>query len=154
MTKQPMSPRDLWESIDFPNWIGFDEIFEKISGGTIKAPSYPPYNIIKDSESKWTLEIASAGFAESDFDIGMNDGKLTIAAKKDTSQDTQFTHRGIANRDFSLTFNLGEYVEVTETSYVNGLLVISLERIVPEEKKPRKIEIGFKKEPEKQLLTE
>jgi molecular chaperone IbpA len=116
-------------------------------------PNYPPYNIVKKDENHYTIELAVAGFGQSDIDIEMEDGKLVVRGniKAEESEDN-FLFRGIANRAFSRAFVLNDEVEVKDAELFNGMLKIFLERLIPEQKKPKKIAVKAGKG--KQLLQE
>lgn len=139
--------------------VGFDRIFDRITAlhteGQVKANSYPPYNITKESETTYIVELAVAGFTEENLDIEVKDGQLTIEGKIDsTDTEKEFLHRGIAARAFSRKFTLAETVVVRDASLENGMLRILLENIIPEEQKPKKITIGKTLVDTKELLTE
>ena len=123
-------------------------------------PNYPPYNIRKTAENQYTIELAVAGFAKSNIDITLEEDKLVV---KGFSQDdneaanSNFLFQGIANRNFTRMFALSDSVEVKDAEMVNGMLKIFLEKIIPEHKKPKKIEVkgeesSYKKDPK--LLSE
>ena len=127
--------------------IGFDRLINTIeemnAGQTInKAQSYPPYNIIKKNERDYAIEIAIAGFKNDEIDITAEGNKLTISGKIKSEQVGEYLHKGIGNRDFSHEFTLTETVIVRSADIENGLLIIQLENIIPEEKLPRKILSG------------
>ncbi len=127
--------------------VGFDRLinaFEQMSAGETagKAQSYPPYNIIKMNERDYAIEIAVAGFKQEEIDITAEGSKLMVVGKVKNEQVGDYLHKGIANRDFSHEFTLAETVVVRSADIVNGLLVIKLENVIPEEKLPRKILIG------------
>lgn len=124
--------------------IGFDrfnDLFESaLSTDTV---SYPPYNVIKKGDDDYRIEIAAAGMTEADLDIQVEKDVLTIASsKRETADETQYLHRGIAQRAFKLTFRLADYIEVRDASLKNGLLGIELVRNVPEAVKPRRIAVN------------
>ena len=143
-------------------FIGFDEQFNKIAqlhdDLTKNIPNYPPYNIRKTGDSTYVIELAVAGFGKQEIDITLDDNKLIISGNaKDDSEN--FLFRGIANRAFTRTFALDEKIEIQDASLVNGMLKIALERIIPEHKKPKKIEVKetegtSKKSSKKELLVE
>ena len=112
------------------------------------AGSYPPYNIVKsDDNSHFTLSMAVAGFSPEDLDVVVKDNKLTIkgeVSSKELSPGFSYAHKGIAERSFTRMFTLGEYVEVKDVAYKNGMLDIQLEVILPENKKPKKFSITSK----------
>ena len=140
-------------------FIGFDEqlarmqkVHEEI---TKNVPNYPPFNIVKNDENSYTIEIAVAGFGQQDIDIEIDGGKLTVRGKLQTAEDPReenFLFKGIANRAFTRTFALDDEVEVRDAEVFNGMLKIALERLIPEHKQPKKIPVKAKTS--KQLLTE
>lgn len=104
--------------------------------------SYPPFNIIEDGDNGFTIELAVAGFSEEQIKISLEKRVLTVEAEAvEEDADRTFHHKGIAQRAFRRTFRLGEHVEVRGASMTNGLLVIKLERVVPEDEQPKRIEI-------------
>ena len=102
--------------------------------------NYPPYNIESNGKDSYTIEIAVAGFDENNLTISLENGQLTVIGNRE-DDNSQYMHRGIANRSFKRTFKLAEYVEVIGAGIKNGILEIHLERQLPEELKPKKIEI-------------
>jgi molecular chaperone IbpA len=106
--------------------------------------NYPPYNIVKTGNFTYNIELALAGFSKKDIEINMEDGVLNIKsvveATKDKDEDGVI-HKGIAKRYFSKSFTIADDVEVKGAELKDGLLKVSLERIVPESKKPRTISI-------------
>jgi len=139
--------------------VGFDRIFERIQAmhqptdrGTQK---YPPYNITKESDTTYIVEMAVAGFTDDSLDIQVKEGVLTVEGKVEDSTDKEYIHRGIAARAFTRTFTLAETVVVKDAGLENGMLRILLENVIPEEQKPKKIKIGQKLySGEKELLQE
>lgn len=132
--------------------FGFDNLFDRlqrISEGTDRSSSYPPYNIRRHS-NRISIEVAVAGLSKNDLAIELANGVLTIEHVNQQTQDAtnEVIYQGIAQRSFKLQFTLAEHVEVLGAELVNGMLTIQLEKIVPEEKKPRSIEI---KSPKKLL---
>ena len=129
------------------NSVGFDRLidaFEQMSSGDSgnKAHSYPPYNIVKMTERDYAIELAVAGFRRSEIDITAEGNKLTVTGKYRTEPAGEYLHKGIANRDFQHEFTLAETVVVESADIENGLLLIKLKNVIPEEKLPRKIPIG------------
>ena len=139
--------------------VGFERLFDTFnnlsSGGfEHKNPSYPPYNIFKESESTYLIEIAVAGFKQNEIDITSEDKKLIIEGKTSDKKSVEYTeieylHRGLARRDFIHEFVLAETVVVEKANISDGILTVELKNIIPEEKKPRKIKINSS---EKSLL--
>jgi len=129
--------------------IGFDRMFEELNRTFSTAKdNYPPYNIVRVSETKFTVEVAVAGFAESEIDVSLADNVLTVTGAKvkdDNHPSPDYLHQGISNRSFDRDFTLADNVEVRGAKVENGILSIELESIVPEEKKAKKIEITFAK---------
>lgn len=145
---------------DFDKYfVGFDDTYNRITKMhddlTKHIPNYPPYNIKKVDENKYVIELAVAGFARQDVEVTLEDGKLII--KGNASDDTDnFIFKGIANRAFTRTFALDDQIEIKDAAMLNGMLKIALERIIPEHRKPKKIEVkdAEPKVSEKQLLVE
>lgn len=125
-------------------FIGFDNIFDELERITTASATdnYPPHNIVKLSENKYAIELAVVGFKEQDLELKQQDGILHVIGNKPTQQSVDYLHRGISGRAFKRSFRLSEHVEVKGADLRDGLLVINLERIVPEEKRPRTIPIN------------
>ena len=138
-------------TLDIPNIqrfaVGFDRMFDELSrtAGTLNATNYPPYNIIKESETIYKIEVAVAGFEESELDVETVDNELIIKGNKAIEANGEYLHQGIAGRDFVRTFALFENVEVKGADVKNGILTVTLEHIIPESAKPKKIAITFQK---------
>ena len=130
--------------------IGFDRMFEELNRtfANSKQGNYPPHNIVRVNDTKFAVEVAVAGFAESEIDVELADNVLTITGTKvkdDEHPSPDYLHQGISNRDFVRSFTLAANVEVRGASVENGILTVDLEVIIPEEKKPKSIAITFKK---------
>ena len=125
-------------------FLGFDHIFDQLENIHLHSKdTYPQHNVIKDEEMKYTLEMAVAGFKEEHIDIEVKDHILTISGDRPQRREkSAYVHKGISGRKFERSFRLSEFVEVTGADLEDGLLTIHLERIIPEEKRPRKILIG------------
>ena len=123
--------------------VGFDRMHRLLEAANRRTEvTYPPYNIETDGDDAYRISLAVAGFDRNELDLTLNGDKLTIAGKKEeASEGTSFLHRGIAGRSFELKFNLADHVKVVSADLENGVLVVDLEREVPAELKPRKIEI-------------
>ena len=140
--------------------VGFERIFDRLSRiaeSEVHTPStYPPYNIHRHGDDKFDIEIAVAGFQEEELDIEYKDNELTIEGKKKEDEKTDYVHQGIANRSFKKVWHIEDHTEVIGADLEHGLLKISLEKIVPEELKPKKIKINKKQErrSSKELLQE
>lgn len=128
----------------FRSTVGFDRMGRLLDTvSNTEAPSYPPYNIEKVADDQYRITMAVAGFNPADLDITQNNNSLIVKGDQEKSEnEAQYLHRGIATRSFERQFELADHVNVTDAGLENGLLVIELKREVPEELKPRKIEIG------------
>lgn len=128
----------------FRSTVGFDRMGRLLDTATNRdAPTYPPCNIEKVAEDKYQVTMAVAGFGTADLDITQNNNTLVVTGEQGKSgSEAQYLHRGIATRSFERQFELADHVNVTHANLENGLLVVELTREVPEELKPRKIDIG------------
>ena len=128
-----------------PFTIGFDEIFdtfETLSTSNTFSNSYPPYDIVKVDDYKYNVELAVAGFSKGDITVDYADNTLTIESKKETKEEEdKFIHKGISKRYFKRSFTIADDVVVNGAELKDGLLTIELEKILPEGKKPKTIEI-------------
>lgn len=123
--------------------IGFDRVFDIIESLAEQTTPFPPYDLEKTGENRYRVTLALAGYGPEDVDVEVSDGTLSISGKKKAEgEERDFLHRGIAFREFKREFRLADYVEVTGGSMVNGLLVVDLERKLPEARKPRKVDIS------------
>lgn len=149
----PFSFPDLTKSA-----IGFDSVFKKLQDVTEnlpKIPTYPPYNIRKIDENKYVIEVAVAGFGKQDIELELHEGVLTIKGQVSSDDTTsELLFKGIADRAFTRKFTLADSVEVKNADLINGMLKIWLERFIPEEKMPKKINIGDDEKSDKQFLAE
>ena len=140
--------------------VGFEKIFDRLSRiaeSEVHTPStYPPYNIHRKGDDKFDIEIAVAGFQEEELDIEFKDNELTIEGKKKEDEQSDYVHKGIANRSFKKVWHIEDHTEVIDAKLKHGLLKVSLEKSVPEELKPKKIKINSKQErrTSEQLLQE
>jgi molecular chaperone IbpA len=122
---------------------------------TKNIPNYPPYNIRKNDENSYTIELAVAGFGESEIDITIDGGKLIVKGNVDAATDAledNFLFKGIATRAFTRAFAIDDTIEVKDALIFNGMLKIALERMIPEEKQPKKVPV--KSSQGKQFLNE
>ena len=133
-----------------PVTIGFDPIFDRfermIDADFLNAPSvnYPPYNIVKTGDYTYDIELALAGFSKKDIDVQYEDGIVTVKSIHETQEQEEkdgVLHRGISKRHFTKSFTVADDVVVNGAELKDGLLKISLERIIPESKKARSIEV-------------
>jgi len=127
----------------FRHSVGFDRMHRLLETASQRSEvTYPPYNIETDGENAYRVTVAVAGFTQSELDITLEDGTLSIAGNHDDeSKDVTYLCRGIAGRPFQLKFNLADHIEVRGADLDNGVLVVEMEHEVPEELKPRQIEI-------------
>ena len=124
--------------------VGFDTMFDRLMNftPTQQESGYPPYNIRKVDDYNYVIEIALAGFSERDIEVGVADGVLSVRSKEDKDTvETEYVHRGIARRSFARKWTLSDDMIVNGAEFQNGLLNINLEKVVPEEKKPRIVPI-------------
>lgn len=151
-----LSPQSFIKDFD-KFFVGFDDQIAKMQkfhdDFSKNIPNYPPYNIRKIDETHYVIEIAVAGFGESEIDIEMDGGKLIVKGNvnADATEENDYLFKGIATRAFTRSFALNDQVEVNNAELFNGMLKIALERIIPEEKKAKKIPVKSRKE--KQLLN-
>ena len=128
-----------------PYAVGFDRMFDNLSryvDNNATSTGYPPYNIRKEGDYNYVIEMALAGFAREDLEIEVADGVLTIRSVKEKSDDdVSNIYRGISYRKFVRKFTIADDIVVNGAKMENGMLSVDLERVVPEEKKPRLIEV-------------
>jgi molecular chaperone IbpA len=125
--------------------VGFDRIADMLDQATRVEPmtNWPPYNIEKTGDDQYRITMAVAGFSPDEIEMTQHENTLLVAGQKHPDPEgVQILHRGIATRSFKQTFNLADHVKVTGASLDNGLLTVELKREVPEELKPRRIEIA------------
>lgn len=125
--------------------VGFDRLASLLeaAAGAEAASGYPPYNIETTGENSYRIEIAVAGFRPEELSIEVKENLLTVQGKKAANDETKrYLHRGLAERNFERRFQLADYVVVTDAALADGLLAISLKRELPEQLKPRRIEIN------------
>jgi len=129
-----------------PYAVGFDHMFDQLGRyvtDNVTSTGFPPYNIRKDGENNFVIEMALAGFNKKDIEVEVEDGTLSIrSVKEDTSEANSEIYRGIAYRKFVRKFTLADAVVVNGAKLENGMLTIDLERVIPEEKKPRTITVN------------
>ena len=137
-----MTTYDLINFDPFKNFsIGFDRMFDSLNEvSKINTSNFPPYNIRKLKDGKYQVEMALAGFSKSDIKCELQDGILTVEAKKEKESDN-LIHQGIASRSVLRKFTLSEYMKVEDADFKDGMLKIKLYQDLPEEKKPRTIKI-------------
>ena len=129
-----------------PYAVGFDRVFDQLNQyvtNNVQSTGFPPYNIRKEGEYNFVIEMALAGFGKKDIEVEVADGTLSIRSVKeeDSDLDGNQLYRGIAYRKFERKFTLADAVVVNGAKLENGMLLVDLERVVPEEKKPRLISV-------------
>jgi molecular chaperone IbpA len=125
-----------------PFFIGFNRDLGRLNTAyKTNSQSYPPYDLIKLNDDTYRISLAIAGFAKEDIDVSVDNGTLVIKGEIVEATDAEVVHKGIAGRKFVKSFALGEYMEVTSAELKDGMLHINIDRIVPEEKKPKSIKI-------------
>ena len=129
-----------------PYAVGFDRVFDRLNNYVVHQnhmtpTGFPPYNIRKEGDYNFVIELALAGLSKDDLEVEIADQTLTIRSIDKKEDEGELLHRGISYRQFTRTWTLAENVVVNEAKMENGMLVVRLEHVVPEEKKPRKISI-------------
>jgi molecular chaperone IbpA len=147
----PMNFGDMEKALGFT--VGFDSMFDRLFGA-LDHPNpnpnnkqgYPPYNIRKDGETKYFIEMAVAGLSEDDMEVELKEGILSVRSgvgmMKKEEEEVEYVHRGIAKRTFERSFTLSDDVIVKGCDLNNGMLIVELEKVIPEEKRARLIPIG------------
>ena len=128
----------------FPYTVGFDSLFDKLFDVDNETSSYPPYNISKSDNDNYIIEMALAGFNKNNIDIEISNGVLTIKSKSennDQNKNTKKIYQGISQRSFVRKFTLSDEILVKNAEMKDGMLIISLERLIPDHKKPKSISI-------------
>jgi len=147
----------------FGTSLGYDSMFEELERMINAQPSssdkYPPHNILKLDDYRYIVELAVAGFSKDEIEITVNDGKLIIKGEKKADEaSVEYLHKGISARSFTKSITLIDTIQIQGASYKDGILSIALENVIPESRKPRKIEINDElvtvPTDTKQLLTE
>jgi len=121
--------------------VGFDRFFDQRLNNT--NGNYPPHNIVKYNDSKYAIEVAVAGFSKEEIVVEVDQDQLVVRGTQGevVTEDKEYLHRGLASRNFEQTWTLAEYMEVKDAKVKDGMLIIEIERIVPESLKPRQIKI-------------
>ena len=136
----------LWDNFNqlTPYAVGFDRIFDNLSryaSDNVTSTGFPPYNIRKVGDYNYVIEMALAGFGKKDIEVEVADGTLSVRSIKENSEDDSTVYRGISYRKFERKFTLSDDIVVNDAKLENGMLTVELERVVPEEKKPRLISV-------------
>ena len=117
------------------NTIGMDSYFDHLF--STEAQSYPPYNLVKVDEDTSYLELALAGFKEDEVKVYTEKGKLVVEGSREGTDGREYVHRGLAQRNFTRSWSISEDTEVSDVTFENGLLVVKLNRVIPESRKRR-----------------
>lgn len=123
------------------NSIGLDEWFRRFDSAFEPHTNYPPYNLVKENETEFRLELALAGYKKEDIEVTTEYNKLLIEAKKVDDTECDYVHHGLAKRAFTRTWTLSDDVVVGDVSFVDGLLTVKLNRVIPEHQKKKVYEI-------------
>jgi molecular chaperone IbpA len=149
--------QDLFKDFD-KVFVGFEDQFKRMQvlhdDLTKDIPNYPPFNVRKDGNT-YTIEIAVAGFATNEIDVTIDGGKLVVKGNTqsvDSTENTDYLFKGIANRAFTRAWAIGDSYEVKDAELFNGILKIALDKLVPAEAKPKKVPVKSKSE--KQFLQD
>ena len=119
--------------------VGFDQYF---NNPRLQNSNYPPHNIVKYSDSAYAIEVAVAGFSKEEITVEVDQDQLIVrGTQQATEESKEYLHRGLASRDFEQTWTLAEYMEVKDAEVKDGMLIINIQRIIPDSLKPRQIEI-------------
>ncbi len=145
VTSKALSLMDGFNQLT-PYAVGFDRVFDTLNryvDNSVSSTGFPPYNIQKVGDYKYQIDMALAGFSKDDIEVEFAENTLVVRSDKKEEPDDEFTyHRGISYRKFNRKFTLADDIVVNGAKLENGMLTVELERIVPEEKKPRLIEIS------------
>lgn len=130
----------------YPQFVGFDNLFNEleriVEGQQTRNSTFPPHNIIKVDDNRFIVEMAVAGFGEDEVSVEIQDGTLVVKGEKTDKSEINYVYRGIGTRSFTKSIRLNDTIEVRGAKFKDGILTIGLENIIPEHKKPRKIEFS------------
>ena len=128
----------------YPQFVGFDNLFNEleriVEGQQTRNSTFPPHNIIKVDDNRFIVEMAVAGFGEDEVSVEIQDGTLVVKGEKTDKSEVNYVYRGIGTRSFTKSIRLNDTIEVRGAKFKDGILTIGLENVIPEHKKPRKIE--------------
>ena len=143
MVRNTLSLLDNFNQLT-PYAVGFDRMFDNLSryvDNNATSTGFPPYNIRKEGDYNYVIEMALAGFGKKDIEVEVADGTLSIRSVKENNEDDSTVYRGISSRRFERKFTMADDIVVNDAKLENGMLMVDLERVVPEEKKPRLIAV-------------
>jgi molecular chaperone IbpA len=136
--------------------VGFEDLNNRLTKSVAEyaknVTNYPPYNIVKTDDNRYVIEMAVAGFGKHNLELELNDGVLTIVGNTTVSDlvkeglDNAYLYKGIADRSFTRKFTLADTIEIKNAELINGMLRVWLENIIPDSKKPKKIDIEDRNE--------
>jgi molecular chaperone IbpA len=118
--------------------VGFDDLFYRLHSYGTGTPqsAYPPYNLVKETNVKWRIEMALAGWSKDEIEVSTESNVLLVRSKSDKSKtEEEYMHRGVATRTFARGFNLSDDVEVSNVEYKDGMLTVTLQKIIPDHQK-------------------
>ena len=126
-----------------PYTVGFDDLFDRLFDLDSSSTGYPPYDIIKLSDTKYRIDMAISGFNKDNIEVEMADGELTVRSKNlpDSKENKNFIHKGISERSFVRKFTLSDEIQVKNAEMNDGMLSVELEKVIPDHKKPKLITI-------------
>ena len=127
-----------------PYAVGFDRVFDNLNryvDNNVTSTGFPPYNIRKEGDYNYVIEMALAGFGKEDIEVEVADGTLTVRSVKENTEDDSTVYRGISYRKFERKFTMADDIVVNGATLENGMLMLQLERVIPEEKKPRLVKV-------------
>jgi len=132
-----------WDLFKDPFFIGFNREMERLSNVQLasRQTNYPPYDLLKLDDDTYRLSLAVAGFSKEDINVSVDNATLIIKGEIVEVIDAEVVHKGIAGRKFTRTFALGEYMEITGAEMKDGMLHVNIDRVIPEDKKPKSIKI-------------
>lgn len=124
--------------------VGFDRLFDLLESGARNdgGDGYPPYDLVRLDDESYRIDLAVAGFGPDDVEIIAHQNQLSVTGQREKNDQGEYMYRGIATRSFDRRFQLADFVEVGSATFEDGLLSITLKRVVPDEMKPRKIEVN------------
>ncbi len=143
MVRNTLSLLDNFNQLT-PYAVGFDRMFDNLSryvDNNATSTGFPPYNIRKEGDYNYVIEMALAGFGKKDIEVEVADGTLSIRSVKENNEDDSTVYRGISSRRFERKFTMADDIVVNDAKLENGMLMVNLERVVPEEKKPRLVTV-------------
>jgi molecular chaperone IbpA len=135
----PFATIEAW--FNDPFFLGFNDQFERWNTNKVTTSTFPPYNVKKIDENNYIVELAIAGYEREDIDVTVDKDTLIIKSERENDDKVKYLHKGIAGRNFTQTFTLGEYMVVKSATFDNGLLAVKIEREIPESAKPIQIKI-------------